>query len=740
VTGKTAQNRRQRPALLRVLPALAVVLLGPAGASGRPALAQAIPGEAAAAPLVRVIPPPTLNFYGSPGLMDMPSAQMLPDGQFTTGVSWFGGNGRFTLGFQALPWLSASFRYSAIQNWNMNGFDTYYDRGFDLRFRLLQESRRWPEVTLGLQDFIGTGIYAGEYIVATKTFPTAPLGSALPGRLKVTGGIGWGRLGSYNSFGGSPGSRPGFEIGDTGGELSYDQWFRGPYAAFAGIEWEANDRLGFKVEYSSDDYIQETRSARVFERDSPFNFGVEYQLSPATRLGAYYMYGSELGFNLQFQLNPVMPSVPLTIAAPQPVAQRPDRAAAPQDWSESWAGATEVPLGLRDALSPLLIADGLILESLEVSAQAATLRFRNIRYQSYANAVGRAARALAEVMPPSVETFHLVPVANGMALSAVTLRRSDLEALEFVPDNGAALLAVTGFSDAAPAGPDALPPEGLYPDFSWSLSPYALASYFDPDRPFRIDVGLALGASFSPAPGWVLAGSIRHRIAGNIADGRQSPSALPPVRTNAVLFAQEDTTLNRLYGARYWRPGQNLYARVTAGYLESMYGGLSTELLWKPVNSRLALGIEANYARQRDFDQRFGFQDYDVFTGHASAYYDIGGGYQGQIDVGRYLAGDVGATFSLDRIFENGWLVGGFFTLTDVSAEDFGEGSFDKGIRLRIPLTWFLGDPSQRGLGAVIRPIQRDGGARLSVPGRLYGQVREAHGQALSRQWGRVWE
>jgi hypothetical protein len=171
-----------------------------------------------------------------------------------------------------------------------------------------------------------------------------------------------------------------------------------------------------------------------------------------------------------------------------------------------------------------------------------------------------------------------------------------------------------------------------------------------------------------------------------------------------------------------------------------MYGGLSTELLWKPVTSRLGLGVEANYVRKRDYDQPLGVQNYTVFTGHASAYYDFGGGYQGQLDVGRYLAGDLGATFSMDRVFDNGWEVGAFFTLTDVSAADFGEGSFDKGIRFEIPLSWFLGKPSRQKLGTTIRPIQRDGGQRLIVPGRLYGQVRDAHAEALKGQWSRVWE
>ncbi|GGH41029.1 hypothetical protein GCM10010973_37720 [Cribrihabitans marinus] len=683
----------------------------------------------------------SLNFYGLPGLMDMPSAEMMPDGQFSMAAATFAGQTRYTLAFQATPWLMASFRYGAIRDLNLFGFDTYYDRNFDVRFRLMKERGAWPELTLGLQDLAGTGIYSGEYIVATKRFRTAPLGTARgDGQLKLTAGLGWGRLGSNGSIG-STGSRPAFNTGDTGGELSYDQWFRGPVAPFAGIEWQANDRLGFKLEYSSDAYVLETRDSSVFERKSSVNFGVEYQATPRTRLGAYYMYGSSFGLGAQIQLNPKYPVRRLGIPAPQPVAARPDRTSRPQAWDTGWAASAEATPRLRDQLEPVLLTEGLVLESLAVEADRAELRYRNTRYRNPAVAMGRAARALARVMPASVETFRLVPVANGMGLSEVTLRRSDLEALEFDPQATDALRAVTGIGEAAPRIPaGAATGRDLYPDFSWSVAPYFSPAYFDPDQPFRIDVGADLNASYRPAPGWLFSGTLRQRVAGNVKGGKTSGSALPPVRTDQVLFAQEDTTLNNLYAAYYWRPGRDLYARVTAGYFESAYGGLSSELLWKPVSSRLALGLEANYARKRDYDQRLGFQDYGIVTGHASAYMDLGRGFHAQVDAGRYLAGDWGATFGLDRVFDNGWSVGGFFTLTDVSAEEFGEGSFDKGIRFSIPLEWFLGQPSQRSIGTTIRPIQRDGGARVHVPGRLYGQVRAAHGKALDDGWPGVWE
>jgi hypothetical protein len=272
------------------------------------------------------------------------------------------------------------------------------------------------------------------------------------------------------------------------------------------------------------------------------------------------------------------------------------------------------------------------------------------------------------------------------------------------------------------------------------LGPYLAASYFDPDSPVRADIGLALSANYDLAPGLRVVGRIRKPLIGNVGDGRSSDSVIQRVRTDGSLYAAKgDPALTQLTASYQFNLAPAYYGRISGGYLEPMFGGLSTEILWKPVDSRLGVGLELNYARQRDFDQLFGFQDYDVITGHVSAYYAFQNDLHGQIDVGRYLAGDYGATFTLDRTFQNGWRIGAFATLTDGSFEDVGEGSFDKGLRLSIPLEHFIGTPTKRVDRLNLRPLTRDGGARLNVTGRLYETVREYHDPDLRGNWGRFW-
>ena len=287
----------------------------------------------------------------------------------------------------------------------------------------------------------------------------------------------------------------------------------------------------------------------------------------------------------------------------------------------------------------------------------------------------------------------------------------------------------------------AIQSDGLYPRFKWGVSPYIATSLFDPGKPVQADIGLRLNARYEFAPGLFASTSITKKLYAGIERGTfPSRTKLPPVRSNADIYATEgDPSIERLTLAWIAKPAPELYSRITVGYLERMFGGGSAELLWQKADKPYAIGAEINYVKQRDYDQLFGFQDYGVVTGHISGYYSFAGGYQAQLDVGRYLAGDYGATLSLDREFANGIKVGAFATLTDVPFDTFGEGSFDKGIRISLPLSFLTGQPIQKVLKTTVRPLLRDGGARLDVENRLYDTVRTYQEPNLDAAWGRFW-
>ncbi|MBU2358438.1 MAG: YjbH domain-containing protein [Alphaproteobacteria bacterium] len=726
MTSQRATRQRRRPQ--RPTPLVIATLL--CGVLGTAATAQTLAEAAGAANR------PVLTLSGTPGIIDMPSALMSPDADLAFTASTFNGITRTALNFQIAPRLSGSFRYTAVENFfpdrDSNGVTTYYDRSFDLRFQILTEGRLRPAVTAGLVDFAGTGFLGSEYLVATKSV----------GPVTVTGGLGFGRLGTRNGFE-NPltafddrfATRPG-ATGDRTGRVSLNRLFRGDAALFGGLTWAVTPKLTMLAEYSSDAYSREVNGG-VLKAGTPYNFGATYKLTPGVDLAAYALRGRDVGVRLSYTINPKVPPNANGIGpAPVPIAVRSAGARLP-----ALPATASDRDALQTALQASLAEDGLILEAFDLSATEVRVRLRNPTYDSTAQAVGRTARHLTRLMPAQVETFVIELSENGLPVSATTLRRSVLEAAEFDPfalEKTYQTARVAAPDDIGPASPFIKPAA-----FNYDIGTYLTRSFFDPRQPFLFDAGLALDLDYEPRPGLIASMGLELPLILN-RDGtnRVSNSVLPKVRSESDdYYRGKDLRMPYATLAYFFRPGRTTYGRVTAGYLEQAYAGVSAELLWKPDGRRLAYGVEVNAVKQRQpgtfAELGTGVYNTETVTGHASAYYDFDGGFLAQLDVGRYLAGDNGATLTLTRDFNNGFQVGAFATLTDVSFDDFGEGAFDKGIFINLPVSWLSGKPSRGDRSLVLQPILRDGGARVFVRDRLYGLVRDSDAQAVNDSWGR---
>ena len=89
--------------------------------------------------------------------------------------------------------------------------------------------------------------------------------------------------------------------------------------------------------------------------------------------------------------------------------------------------------------------------------------------------------------------------------------------------------------------------------------------------------------------------------------------------------------------------------------------------------------------------------------------------------------------------FANGWRMGAYATVTDADPAAFGEGSFSKGLRLSVPLSWGIGTPTRKTYAIDMNTEARDGGARLNVNNRLHGLVSEYQRPGLEANWARFW-
>lgn len=775
------------------------------------------------------------TMYGDLGILEMPSARMAPDGQISITVAGRPDTQRYTLGFQVLPWLEASFRYSHVKQYRAT--TNYYDRSFGLKLRLSQEDDFWPEVSLGVRDILGTGVYGEEYLVATKRVYD----------FEISGGFGWGRLSSNKTL-----SNPLGEIfssfktrasvfSNGTGKLDFGQFFHGPYVgAFGGIIWKTPiEGLDLLAEYSSDNYSSERTKTFGFRTKSPFNVGVAYHLFDSVTLSAGYYYGTTYGLVLTLFTDPTKPLSPVRVGSdvPAPVIRsnlqqmqaledfvynREPGNSATNEFRPSNAVLSR-KMGARDVefvgktlfvdvkftssaaiqcnryaqiatalgeradsiamsdleggsgqvkfcpirnqtppstvilanssseaddtaelgnMSPTTVADrstkvepiraaitaqNIEVESIAMGESKVSVYYRNMQYRSDAEAAGRIARILMAQAPPSIEIFDLVSIVSGVPMREFRLSRTALERIPVTRGDAVELADAIDLEmpdldlPAWKMGRDA-----FYPRFSWGVSPALRESLFDPSSPLTAQISAAASAGLEVTPGWTLEGSFDANIWNNFNLNAPSASALPHVRSDIAQYLKHGeygfSSLDTSYRARI---ADDVFVEARAGYLEDMFAGAGGQILWRPDKSRFTFGADLYEVWQRNFDRLFGAQKYHVLTGHVSVYYQSPWyGLNLQVHAGRYLAGDYGATFELTRRFSTGVEIGFFATFTNVPFKKFGEGSFDKGLIVRIPFEWALPFFTQSSYDLDLRSLTRDGGQRLVGDDSLFDETR----------------
>ena len=166
-----------------------------------------------------------------------------------------------------------------------------------------------------------------------------------------------------------------------------------------------------------------------------------------------------------------------------------------------------------------------------------------------------------------------------------------------------------------------------------------------------------------------------------------------------------------------------------------MFGGVGGEVYYRPFKSNFSSSLQLHKVKQRGYRQRFDFRDYEVETGHLGFYYDFPKGITAQLLVGKYLAGDKGATLDFSRRFKNGFTLGVFATKTDLSSVEFGEGSFDKGFYFSIPTDSFFTNFRQGDISFGLQPLTKDGGATLNHMNSLYSLYGNTQRGSVLRDW-----
>ena len=662
--------------------------------------------------------------FGTIGLIDTPTARMRADSEFTVAYSHQQVADTYSFNYQAFPWLEASFRY-IIQDPSESFGQTAgnRDRSYGLKLRLLEESRYLPNIAIGLQDAVGTGVYGAEYLTATKQVSS---------NLELSLGLGWGRL-ADRSISDNPLAEisSSFENRDAdtglGGEASLGDYFSGgKVGLFGGLQYQLPvQNLSFLLEYNSDNYVRESQGGFI-DHSSPFSVGLNWKPSSAIELGLSWQHGSELG---------------LTVAASRLTNFRPER---PRKL---------VPNYRLDLMQdkPSALAANRWYEKLAIEVKNNGLKFHagrlnkdesvvyleveNAGYMLMAEAVAVVAKMTIPFLPDTVNTVSVAMYETGLYPVTVELPVSLLQQNKLADKTSAAIHRQLKILPGARLQNVDYRNKKQQRKLVFKADIGSAFSLFDPDVPLLYQVFLKTGVSAPLVNGFRLYASKRIDLDNNFDySTRVSDSVLPHVRSDSIQYLKQGKNgIDQFYVNKYGKLGSQTYYRAFGGILESMFAGVGAEVLHQPYRSRFAYGFSAIAVKQREFEQQFGFIDYETITAHASVYWASPFyNYDAAVHVGRYLAKDMGATFELNRTFSNGWKVGLFATLTDVPFSEFGEGSFDKGFIIRIPLESMTSTKSRSVVGSDIRPISRDGGARLEAySSHLWNKLRSSNYDSL---------
>lgn len=656
---------------------------------------------------------PSQTDFGGVGLLQTPSARMAKEGEFSFNYRDNDQYRFYSISIQPMPWLETTVRYTDVRTRkysndpSFSGDQTYKDKSFDVKVRLWQEGYWLPDVSTGIRDIGGTGLFDGEYLVASKAW----------GPLDFTLGMGWGYLGNSGNI-----RNPLCDAGDrfchrkngdtTAGSVDLSSAFSGPASLFGGVEYQTPwQPLRLKMEYEGNDYKGDF--AGKLKQDSKFNFGAVYRITDWADLNVSYQRGNTFmtGFTLRTNFNQLSQS---HIDQPRP------------DYQPSPQGKVLEQNVVANQLSDLEENAGFAAPRIQVKDNTLYMTGTQSKYRYSEEGVDRANRILMNHLPEGVDTLEVIEMRSNLPQVTTRTDVKSLRAqLEGYPLGHEQVLQQKRLDPEIPEETQ----QGYYiknDALSFTVAPTLTQSVGGAESFYMYQVGILGSASWWMTDHLLTSGGVFGNLANNYNKFtyRAPPpdSQLPRVRTHIREYVENNVFINDLQTNYFQSFGNGLYGQVYGGYLESMFGGVGAEMLYRPLDSQLAIGVNANWVKQRDWNDMMRFADYDVVTGHVTGYWrptfvdDV----QVALSVGQYLAKDKGATVDIARRFDSGVVVGAYATITNASREEYGEGSFTKGFYVSIPLELMTVTPSRSRAQIGWTPLTRDGGQMLGRKYQLY--------------------
>ncbi len=615
------------------------------------------------------------NNHGIVGLINMPTARFYEEG--VHGITVYGSDvdQKITLTSNPYDWFEASFFYMNTEKeqtcrayYDEKVFcQGYKDKGFNIKIRVKEEGV-FPALAIGLMDFAGTGIYSSEYVVSSYGI----------GNFDMHLGLGWGKLsGSSKQIKNPLGNLKdsfydrSFGYSGEGGQLNLSKYFSGPDAApFYGVAYKLNEHILLKFEK---DTILDIEGASLLypERKSDYTFGINYSINENFSVGLSHERGGYSSIKFVYKNNP-------------------KRSTKKYEYQRAESSAND------DKYSKLIKN----LEKNDIGVNKITETSRSIGLD------------LTQFIHPDLNRVEEI-ISQAASDAGIKksikkdIRIADLKAISEIDET---------FVRNANTIYERKQTRGIVTSNKIRFRPF-LASR---EEFFKGAVLAENDTEFIIRKNLFFNTNIKYSIANNFEDLVFPPEDTFPaqVRSDVKQYLQnmnDKILIGRAQLDYHITPKTNHHLMFTAGILEDMFSGYGAEYLYFKPNTNYSLGVELFHAKKRDYYWGFGHLDYENTTLTANLYYRNYGTipFDMKVSAGEYLAGDIGSTIEFSRTFRSGVKFGAFATFTDVTAEEFGEGSFDKGIFFNIPIYGNL-------INYTWRPLTKDPGAKLNRRNTLH--------------------
>lgn len=642
---------------------------------------------------------------GQSGYINMPDGRVEADGTWRIGYSFQKPYASFWNSISMIPRVEFTAAYTRIMGVKAGegeawaNYGDYKDKVFQGKFQFLDESDVLPAVSVGLNDFQGTGLFKAKFLAMSKQL----------GPVDATLGYGSGRIDGL----------------------------------FAGARYRTGvNGLSLVAEYDANNYAQDLSAVAsgVAGRKKGLGVAAEYRWG---WLGSQLSYrDGEAGVNAYV-------SIPLNEKdfVPKLDEPKPYQPIKPRPTLAQWNSDP----GLAREMADVLYVNNFKNVRLRMAGNVLEATLTNTRIALASRAVGRAARILLHLSPRETREIRItytqreMPVATYSFFELDQLRRyfngqiSRKVLVQYVSvdyadpqDRVAALDGLArGFEEEKDAVISFDAQEGDFVTLRREdrtldrikLAP-GVAFYFnDPSGAFHYDI--FLNGFFEKQLGqrtFLNLGADLTLVEDVSAVTQPSNSQLPHVRTDVAEYKKGGRLkLSQAMVSQYYHPRQRVYARASAGIFEEMYAGAGGQMLYLPERAPWAADFSMDWVRQRDFSGGLGFRDYSTVTALGALHYRLPiPGLSATFRAGRFLARDVGGRVEMKRRFRSGVEMGFWYTVTngnDITSPGTPANPYhDKGVFLSIPLNIMLTRDTRAVSNFSIAPWTRDVGQMLRTP------------------------